>query len=59
MVVCLEDSVLLGYAIKSLRSFRTSETNYPVTVSHTLEEQSSDVSTIVGLYVHNTQALCL
>jgi hypothetical protein len=28
-----------------------------VTVSLALEEQSSDVSTTVGLYVHNTQAL--
>lgn len=48
MVVCLEESVLLGYIITS---------NHPVTVFHALEEQSFDVSTNVDLYVHNTQAL--
>jgi len=50
MVVCLEESVV-GYAITSYGSFRISETNYPVTVSHALEDQSSDISTNMGLYV--------
>ena len=57
MVVCLEESVLLGYIITSKGYFKMSETNYPVTVSHALQEQSSDVSTNLGLYVHNTQAM--
>jgi hypothetical protein len=57
MVVCLEESVLLGYIITSQGYFKISETNYPVTVSHALEEQSSDVSINVGLYVHNSQAM--
>lgn len=56
-MVCLEESVLLGYIITSEGYYKTSETNYPVTVSHALEEQNSDVSTNLGLYVHNTQAL--
>jgi len=57
MVVCLEESVLLGCIITSQGYFKTSETNYPVTVSHALQEQRSNVSTNVGLYVHNTLAL--
>jgi hypothetical protein len=41
----------------AFKGLKMSETNHPVTVSHAPEEQSSDVSTIVGLYVHNKQAL--
>jgi hypothetical protein len=57
MVVCLEEFVLLGYIITSEGYYKTSETNHPVTVSHAVQEQSSDAGTNVGLYVHNTQAL--
>jgi imidazoleglycerol phosphate dehydratase HisB len=57
MVVCVEESLLLGYDIMSYGSFRTSETNYPVRVSHVLEEQSSDTSTNVGLYAHTSKTL--
>jgi len=57
MVVCLVESVLLGYIITSKVYFKMSETNYPVTVSHALEEQNSDVRNNVGLYVHSPHSL--